>query len=110
MSRFMRPLEVTKDSLAVDAIKDVGSGGHFFGTAHTIERYETAFYAPLLSDWNNFETWAENGSLTATQRAHNLSKKIMNEYQAPSIELGAKEEINEFVNRRIQEGGATGDF
>ena len=48
----------------------MGPGGHFFGVAHTLARYETAFYAPMLSDWRNFETWREAGALTADQRAN----------------------------------------
>ncbi len=47
----------------------MGSGGHYFSTPHTLERYESAFYAPLLSDWRNFETWSEDGPVDATQRA-----------------------------------------
>ena len=45
------------DDLAVDAIKEIAAGGHFFGSAHTLARYESAFYRPLLSDWSNFENW-----------------------------------------------------
>ena len=58
--------------LALDAIAEVGPGGHFFGAAHTLERYETAFYRPLLSDWRNFETWQEDGARTATERANRI--------------------------------------
>jgi trimethylamine:corrinoid methyltransferase-like protein len=50
MSEVVQPLVVDDASLGLDAIADVGPGGHFFGTAHTLERYETAFYRPLLSD------------------------------------------------------------
>ncbi|MGB1286557.1 MAG: trimethylamine methyltransferase family protein, partial [Aggregatilineales bacterium] len=54
------------------AIADVGHGGHFFGTQHTLDRFETAFYSPLLSDWDNFENWADRGSVDATTRASHL--------------------------------------
>ena len=70
MSEVVQPLVVDDASLGLDAIADVGPGGHFFGTAHTLERYETAFYRPLVSDWRNFETWQADGALTATQRAN----------------------------------------
>ena len=45
---------------------EVEAGGHFFGATHTLARYETTFYQPLVSDWHNFETWSEDGALTAT--------------------------------------------
>ncbi len=48
----------TTDDIAVDAIREVGPRGHFFGAEHTQARYETAFYSPFLSDWRNFERWS----------------------------------------------------
>ncbi len=47
-----------------------GPRGRFFGAAHTVARYENAFYEPMVSDWRNFETWKEAGVLTATSRAN----------------------------------------
>src|SRR3546814_17514136 len=73
MSEVLTPLEVSEESIGLDAIREVGPGGHFFGAAHTLARYETAFYSPLLSDWRNFETWPEAGSAPATPRAKNGS-------------------------------------
>ncbi len=61
MSEVLQPVPVDEASLGFEAIADVGPGGHFFGTAHTLERYETAFYRPLVSDWRNFETWQADG-------------------------------------------------
>ncbi|MDH3380915.1 MAG: trimethylamine methyltransferase family protein, partial [Gammaproteobacteria bacterium] len=54
---YMRPMTATTEDLAFDAIKEVGPTGHFFGARHTMARYETAFYAPFISDWSNFENW-----------------------------------------------------
>ncbi|MEH6632983.1 MAG: trimethylamine methyltransferase family protein [Halopseudomonas aestusnigri] len=110
MTKFLQPPEVSEGSLGLEAIKDVGPGGHFFGTAHTLERYETAFYSPILSDWSNFESWEEKGSKTATERAHLIYKNVLNEYQQPELNSSWKEEINDFVARRTSEGGVTGDF
>ncbi|MEQ9448678.1 MAG: trimethylamine methyltransferase family protein, partial [Rhodospirillaceae bacterium] len=54
VSRYFEPIATDDASLAVEAIAEVGPGGHFFGVSHTLERYETAFYEPLLSDWRNY--------------------------------------------------------
>ena len=105
MSEFFQPLTIDDESLGLDAVKDVGPGGHFFGTEHTLERYESAFYAPLVSDWNNFETWEERGSSNATQRAHQIYRKMLTEYQAPAIDISKAEAIADFVARRKTEGG-----
>ena len=55
-SRCCDPIVVDDDTLAIDAIDEVGPGGHFFGVGHTQERYRTAFYQPMISDWRNYET------------------------------------------------------
>lgn len=109
MAEYLQPIEVNDETLGLDAIRDVGPGGHFFGTAHTLARYDTAFYAPLLSDWRNFESWREAGALDATQRAHALYKRLLAEYEAPPMDDGPREELDAFVARRKAEGGAPAD-
>jgi trimethylamine---corrinoid protein Co-methyltransferase len=106
MGEFLQPLVVDEDSLALDAIREVGPGGHFFGAAHTLARYESAFYAPLLSDWRNFETWREAGALTADRRANQLWKQLLAEYEAPALDTDIDEALKDFVARRKREGGA----
>ena len=106
MAEFLRPIEVTADELALDAIRAVEPGGHYFATPHTLERFETAFYRPILSDWRNFESWSEDGALDATQRAHRVYKKILAEYQPPALEPARREKLQAFVARRKQAGGA----
>ncbi|HIP79349.1 MAG TPA: methyltransferase [Kiloniellaceae bacterium] len=106
MAEFLRPLEVSEDSIGLEAIREVGPGGHFFGAAHTLARYETAFYNPILSDWRNFETWEEAGSETATQRANRLFKAVLADFTPPPLDPAIKEELDAFVARRTEEGGA----
>lgn len=106
MAEFLRPIEVNEETLGLDAIADVGPGGHFFGTAHTLARYDTAFYAPMLSDWRNFETWNEAGSPTATERANQLYKQVLANFEPPPLDPAIREELDAFVARRKREGGA----
>ena len=106
MSEYLQPLSFTEDELAVKAIDEVGPGNHFFQSSHTMERYENAFYNPLVSDWSNFETWQENGEVTATQRANKIWKQMLTEYQQPALEQDRAEALNEFVEKRKAEGGA----
>ena len=92
--------------MGLDAIREVGPGGHFFAAQHTLERYETAFYAPILSDWRNYETWQEAGSLDATTRAHQIYKKVLADFQPPPMDSAVAEELGAFVSKRKEEGGA----
>ena len=106
MVEVLKPVTVNEAELAVDAIREVGPGGHFFGAAHTLERYESAFYQPLLSDWRNFETWSEAGALDATRRANTLFKKLLRTYEAPPLDEAVREELHAFVAKRKEQGGA----
>ena len=109
IAEFLRPMAVDDDEMALSAMAEVGPGGHYFGCAHTMERYENAFYAPILSDWRNFETWQETGSKDATERANAIFKQILADYQPPDMDPAVEEELDAFVERRIAEGGAKPD-
>ena len=103
MSEVTQPLVVDEATLAFESIRDVGPGGHFFGTAHTLERYETAFYQPLLSDWRNFETWQADGARTATERANAIWKRLLAEAVPPPMDPARAEALDAFVDRRKRE-------
>ena len=106
----LEPPAVDDGALALDAIADVGPGGHFFGTAHTQARYRNAFHTPLLSDWRNFETWEEAGRPDPALRTESLAREFLAAYEEPPMEPAIREELNEFVARRVGEGGVATDF
>lgn len=100
MMEFLTPIEVNDGELALDALGRVPTGGHFFGDAHTLERYSTAFYQPMLSNWQNYEAWQEGGGLDATARATRLWKKALEEYQQPGLEPDRLEALEAYVAKR----------
>jgi trimethylamine--corrinoid protein Co-methyltransferase len=106
MAQVLSPPVVDDDALGLESIAEVGPGGHFFGSSHTLARYETAFYQPMLSDWRNFETWAEDGARTATERANRIWKQLLAGYEPPVMEPGRREALDAFVERRKREIGA----
>ena len=107
-AEILKPVEFDDDDIALDAIAGVPPGGHFFGTAHTLARYETAFHRPLLADWSNFENWRDAGARTATDRAATLWKKLRDEHVPPPLDPAIREELDAFVARRKAEIGAAG--
>ena len=102
----IRPIDFSPEELAVDAIGEIPPGGHFFGSAHTIERYERAFYHPMLSDWRNFESWSEAGAPDAAQRAAQIADNLLKAYEAPPLDDSIALELDEFIAKREAEGGA----
>ena len=85
MAETLKPIEVNESTLALDAIREAGHGGHFFGTSHTLANYATAFYQPIVSDWSNYETWVEKGEKTAYQRANEIYRQRLIDYKEPPI-------------------------
>ena len=105
MAEVMQPVHWDDGELALEALREVGSGGHFFGTEHTMKRYRTAYYAPYVSDWSNFGQWQEAGARTATERAHDLWQQVLAEFRPPEVDPGTVEAIDAFIARRVEEGG-----
>ena len=99
------PLEVDEASLAFGAHDEVRHGGHFLGCAHTMERFRTCFYRPLLSTTDNFERWTRNGSQDAAARASTLVTATLEAYEPPPIDAGGPRRGRAFVDRRRRELG-----
>jgi trimethylamine--corrinoid protein Co-methyltransferase len=110
VAAFCEPIAVDDDTLAIDAIREVGPGGHFFGIAHTQLRFRTAFYRPMISDWRNYETWAEAGKTDAAHRAIELAHAFLGAYEPPALDAAVAEELHAFVARRVGEGGVPTDY
>lgn len=100
IAEYLVPIDVSDDELAVDAIAEVGPGGHHFGTSHTLERYATAFYTPILSNRQNFESWQESGSLDISARANAIWKQLLREYEQPPLDPAIDDALVEYVEKR----------
>jgi trimethylamine--corrinoid protein Co-methyltransferase len=105
MQSYFTPLEVSDDTLGLSAIADAGVGGHFFGTAHTMERYQTAFHAPMLSNGDNYPNWLQRGSQEAPQRANRIWKQLLANYEQPALDPAHREAVDDYVARRKAQGG-----
>jgi trimethylamine--corrinoid protein Co-methyltransferase len=105
MVEFLRPIPWNAEELGFDAIRDVPAGGHFFGAAHTMERYERAFYQPMLSDWRGYENWALAGAKDAGQRATEIWQQALAEYEEPPMDPAIREELEAYVAKRREEIG-----
>ncbi|MGR3435140.1 MAG: trimethylamine methyltransferase family protein, partial [Shimia sp.] len=112
IQRYLEPVitDTGPDAIAIDAIKDVGATGHFFGIQHTQDRYESAFYQPMIADWRNYEGWEVAGGIWTAERAHLKFKEIMATFEEPAIDPAIREELATFVAKRKEEGGAPTDF
>ncbi|MBA3780636.1 MAG: trimethylamine methyltransferase family protein [Nocardioides sp.] len=105
MQAEFTPLEIDEASMAFGAHEEVGHGGHFLGAAHTMERFRTCFYRPLLSSSDNYEKWMRNGGKDANDRAAEIYQKKLVEYEQPTLDDAVRQELEEYVIRRRAELG-----
>ncbi len=91
---------------ALAAIDEVGPGGHFLGSSHTMSRYTDAFHTPILSDWRPFETWNEDGAQDTAERARGLYEKILADYVPPHVAPEIIAALDAFVEKRKSEIGS----
>ena len=102
-SRVLEPIEINKETLAFDDIKDVGPGGHYLGSKLTMKRFKDAFYEPLLTSWENYVTWQKKGGVDLVTRAHDIVNQMLDEYEEPVLEPSRREELDAYVERRREE-------
>ena len=92
--------------IGFDALKDVEPGGHFFATQHTMDRYRTAFYKPLVADLGNFGTWEDSGGKTSSERAVDIWSSKLENFEAPPGVEDVSERLATYIEARINSGGA----
>jgi len=100
---YMKGLAVDDDALALDAFREVGPGKHFFGAAHTLAHYETAFWESAIADNNSFEQWRDAGMKDIRQRAVERCKRMLAEYEPPPLDPAIDAALDGFVARRKAE-------
>lgn len=90
-----------KDAMA--AVREVGPAGHFLGTQHTLEHFESAFFMPTLMDFNSFEQWSAEGALDHDTRGRNKARAMLDAYEEPKLDEAVDEALREFIARRERE-------
>jgi trimethylamine--corrinoid protein Co-methyltransferase len=102
---YLDGIKIDENELAFEAFAEVGPGNHFFGCAHTMANYETAFWDSELADNEPFEKWEAGGSRDAATRANALWKKRLAEFEAPALDDGIRQGLEEFVASRKSDMG-----
>ena len=100
LNSLSKGIDVDKEGLAFEAIKDVGAGGHFLGCEHTQKNFKTAFWRSDIMNYKPFETWHEEGEKDLTSEANKRSKTLLKNYEAPYLDISKKEELSEYVSKK----------
>ena len=93
-------VDMSEDAQAMDALREVGPGGHFLGAAHTQANFKEAFWRSGVLDYEPFETWADEGGRNSATLAALKIERMMAEYQAPEIDPAIDEALISFIAER----------
>lgn len=99
------PVDFDEGALAFDAYEEVGDAGHFFGVAHTLERFRSCFWRPSVATTDNFDRWGQRGSTDHATRAGARCEELLASYAAPPLDSTVEKEVTEFVEERAAELG-----
>jgi trimethylamine---corrinoid protein Co-methyltransferase len=88
---------------AMAAVREVGPQGHFLGTKHTLERFESAFFSPSIMDFNSFEQWDAEGAKDHDARGRDKARALLDAYEAPPIDGSILDGLDDFIARRERE-------
>ncbi|MEA5162144.1 trimethylamine methyltransferase family protein [Cereibacter sphaeroides f. sp. denitrificans] len=91
---------VDENGQGMDAIREVGPGGHYLGCAHTQANFKSAFWRSDLFDYKPFETWEEEGARDTETLATARVKKLLGDYQQPALDEGVAEALADYVARK----------
>ena len=103
LQRIAEGVPVDENAQAMDALREVGPGGHYLGCAHTQANFKTAFWRTNLLDYKPFETWEEEGARDTQALATLRVQKLLADYQQPAMDPVLAEELAGYVARRKAE-------
>jgi len=103
MEVYARGVDISDNGQAMEAFRTNPHGDHFLGNGHTLANFETAFYRSTIADNNSFEQWADEGSLSAAQRANTTWKSMLADYEAPPIDDAIDAEMKAYIAKRKAE-------
>jgi trimethylamine--corrinoid protein Co-methyltransferase len=98
VKRFMRGIELSAETIALDVIGQVGPGGHFLDHPHTYQHFRSN-WVPGLFDRAAREDWELEGQLTMADKANAKVRKILETYQPEPLSNGIAKALDTVIQR-----------
>ena len=104
LHHLARGVQIDENAQAMDAIREVGPGGHYLGCAHTQANFKEAFWKSDLLDYKPFETWSDEGARDTQALAAARVEKLLGDYVQPEMDPDTRAALDAFVaNRKAAE-------
>jgi len=100
LHHLAKGISVDENGQGMDAIREVGPGGHYLGCQHTQDNFKSAFWRSDLLDYKPFETWDEEGARDTETLAALRVKKMLGDYQQPELDVAVSDALHDYVARK----------
>jgi trimethylamine--corrinoid protein Co-methyltransferase len=100
LHKLAEGVDISEDAQAMDAIREVGPGGHYLGCAHTQRNFKSAFWRTNVLDYKPYEQWSDEGGADSQALAAKRMQKLLDDYQPPAMDEAKREELQDYVARR----------
>jgi len=97
LHHLAKGVSVDTNAQAMDAIREVGPGGHYLGCAHTQANFKEAFWRSEVLDYKPFETWSEEGGRDTVALARARMQRLLDTYQKPAIDADVEAALSAYV-------------
>ncbi len=98
-----RGFEVNEDTLAFETIKEVGPGGLFTSTMHTLDHYRTELWEPEIFARESYETWRQKDSKIDVDYAGEIALDILKTEPEPNIDSATEERLMKIIRKAEKE-------
>lgn len=100
VKHFLRGVEITSETLALDVIDKVGPGGNFFAEEHTFNNFKKHMFFPELMNRHPYDKWREAGSTTFAIRANERVRSILENHKVPELPKSIVNQVKEIAMKR----------
>ncbi|AXI42347.1 trimethylamine methyltransferase family protein [Sulfitobacter sp. SK011] len=100
LHHIAKGVDIDENAQAMDAIREVGPGGHYLGCAHTQANFKAAFWKSDLLDYKPFETWEDEGARDTQALASIRVEKMLADYQQPALDPAIREALDAYVAQK----------
>ena len=111
--RLLAGIEVNRDTLALDAIAEVGPGGHFMTSDHTYRHMREVQWRPTILNRYGRDKWEAEGSQDVAERARKKALHLLATHEVPALDPAFAARLDElvagFVNTNPSERTTDGD-
>ncbi len=99
LTRILSGISVEKDTLGVDIINQVGSGGNYLKTKHTRQFFRQELFFPAIFNRQGYGAWKEAGGKTVRLLAQEMVQELLASHSPEPLEPEIEKELRAFIQK-----------